>query len=355
MARPPLLKGDQPLSTVRAFFLTPWIRELEKAGKDVDGFLTEHRLHGVRLSTLYEEIPLRECIGFTETLSETLERNFLGLELANEFRVTDLGPAYIVIALAKNLRTALSSLARCQASWQTDTVLDLVQHTDTTGFRYAIQDPAVWPRRQDAEFVLGTIARIVRERAGPHWRPERIEFEHDVSGRAERLSRWFGGPVVGNRAANAIYIANEDMDRPLRQFAIQEDDILPLVERHLVELMTPPRKPLPTWAAKADFLIGRKLGRAEVKIEDIAAELHTSPRSLRRHLAEEGTSFRALLRERRESTVKAILQSESTKLKELAYRLNYSDSATLSRAYKNWTGSSPSSLRFRQNKNPDEE
>lgn len=339
------MKGDAPLPTVRAFFLTPWVAELEKACANVEEVLTEYNLQGIRLSALYEEIPLRTCIAFTEHVADLLNRPFLGLDLANDWRSTGLGPVYLMTALAGNLRAALSSLARCQSSWQTDTILNLAPSSDTAGFCYAIQNPTIWPRRQDAEFVMAMLVGIVRDRIGPHWRPVGVEFEHDIDKRVERLSQWFGAPVVGNCAANTIRIANADLDRPLRQAAIREDDLLPLVERHLLELMTPPRKPQSSWAAKTSYLIGKRLGRSEIRLEHIAVELNTSERSLRRHLAEEGTTFRDLLRERRQTTVQAVMQSESTKLKELAYRLNYSDSATLSRAYKAWTGSPPSSLR----------
>lgn len=349
MARYPLKKGDEPLPTMRAFFLASWIEELAKVHPKVDEVLAAYQLQGVDRSSLYNDLPLHECLRFTEDLAQMLSRDYLGLELAHEFRMTDLGPAYLIPALAKNLRVALSSLARCQTSWQSDTILDLVRDEDTTGFRYLIQDPAIWPRRQDAEFVLGTIAMIARERISPHWRPVSVEFEHDVSQRMDYLSHWFGAPVTGNNSANVIHIANEDMDQPLRKFTLQEDDIVPLLEQHLLELLTPSRKPLPTWASKTDFLIGKRMGSAELKIDAIAADLSTSVRSLRRHLADEGTSFRALLRERRQITVDAILNSEPTRLKELAYRLNYSDSAVLSRAYKSWTGSAPSRRRAQQN------
>lgn len=336
---------DQTLATVRTFFLSPWIAELEKAGVDVDSVLARHHLQGVRLSALYEEISLLNSVALTEHAAELLNRPFLGLDIADTWRMTDFGPAYLIIAFAGSLRAALSSLGRCQRSWQTDTILDLVSTPDSVGVRYVIQSPAIWPRRQDAEFVMGTLMQLARGRAGANWRPVRVEFEHDLSGREERLARWFGAPVVGNQPANVIHIGLEDIDRPLRPAMAEDTDILPLVERHLLELMAVAPKPEPSWSARIDYLIGKRLGRTSVGIEVIAAELHTSVRSLRRYLAAEGTTFRDLLRERRHATAQAVLQSEGTRIKELAWRLNYSDSATLSRAFKNWTGTAPSNLR----------
>lgn len=336
---------NQTLATVRTFFLVPWIAELEAAGVDVTWVLGHHHLSGMRLAALYEEVLLLNSIALTEHAADLLDRPFLGLEIADKWRMTDFGAAYLVIAFARSLRAALSSLARCQRSWQTDTILDLVTTPDSVGMRYAIQSPAIWPRRQDAEFVMGTFAQLAWGRAGPAWRPLRVEFEHDLTGRQERLARWFGAPVIGNQPTNVIHFALEDIDRPLRPAIAEDQDVLPMVEKHLLELMAATPRPQPTWTAQTDYLIGKRLGRTPVNIEIVAAELHVSARSLRRHLADEGTTFRELLRDRRQATARAVLESEGTRIKELAWRLNYSDSATLSRAFKTWTGSAPSDVR----------
>jgi AraC-like DNA-binding protein len=89
-------------------------------------------------------------------------------------------------------------------------------------------------------------------------------------------------------------------------------------------------------------LIARKLGRSEVGIETVAAEMRMSVRTLRRHLAGEGTTFRQILQGHRRTAVEAMLSSNGARLSDVAGRLSYSDSAVLSRAFKNWTGMSPS-------------
>jgi AraC-like DNA-binding protein len=123
---------------------------------------------------------------------------------------------------------------------------------------------------------------------------------------------------------------------------VDNGDLTPILERHLMELLAAEEGLQHSCAGRVRELLARRLGRATVHINDIAAEMNTSVRTLRRHLMAEGTSFRDLLQERRQATIEAILRSpEGARLSALASRLSYSDSAVLSRAFKGWTGLSP--------------
>lgn len=91
-----------------------------------------------------------------------------------------------------------------------------------------------------------------------------------------------------------------------------------------------------------------RLLRAPHRMPDcvtVAAELNLSPRSLRRHLREEGTSFRTLADEVRRALAEELLAKANLKLAEVASRLGYADAASFVHAFKRWTGQSPSAFR----------
>jgi AraC-like DNA-binding protein len=77
-------------------------------------------------------------------------------------------------------------------------------------------------------------------------------------------------------------------------------------------------------------------------LEQIAAERHVDSRSLRRHLDAEGTSFRELRNQTRHALAVDLLRSGEHSIAAIATRIGYSDAATFSRAFKQWTGMSPS-------------
>jgi AraC-like DNA-binding protein len=82
-------------------------------------------------------------------------------------------------------------------------------------------------------------------------------------------------------------------------------------------------------------------------IEDVARELRTSSRTLRRALHNMGTSFRALLDEAAKARAEEMLRRNSDKLEHVASELGFSDVRTFRRAFKRWTGRSPAAFRGR--------
>ena len=70
-----------------------------------------------------------------------------------------------------------------------------------------------------------------------------------------------------------------------------------------------------------------------------------SERTLRRKLSDEGTSIRALVAEARQRRASELLGSTSASLDAIAYELGFSSVGAFCRAFKRWTGSSPTRYR----------
>lgn len=330
---------DADPATVRALFLAPFVQELERADLDVDTYLREFGFSISLTASLYEHVPLRQYIALTEDLARRLDRPYLGLELGQQFRLADFGPFYALFTLAHDLGAALERFARFQWAWQTHTSLEIVPGSTTTLYRYYIQDPSIWPRTQDAEYAIASLCGMIRQLQDPRWMPVEVEFEHDISGRRSRLSRYFGAHVSGGGLSNSIVVTNHDLRQPLRwRMGPHDATTLPVLERHLLNLLHEESKPNRSCAESAAIQVARRLGRAPVTIEAIAKGLNLSVRTLRRRLAAENTSFRSILRGQRLAKLDGIMASGPRPLAALAFRLNYSDPSVLSRAFKSWTG-----------------
>ena len=296
-------------STIRALFLAPLVRELAGHGVPVDSFLSHYGLSVAQLTHLYERVPLRQFVALAEGAAARLGRPFLGLELGGNFVLSDLGPFYALFILAGDLQTALAQLTRFQAAWQTKTQFELVSGHSNSACRYCIEDPSIWPRMQDAEFAIASLTTFIRELTHKRWRPIAVEFEHNVSNRLDTLGRFFNAPVRGNCDANRLVMDNGDLKNPVRwRLESEEHDVAPILERHLMELLRPEEEEVPgSVSAQVDALIARRLGRSDLGIETLAAEMKMSVRSLRRHLAEEGTTFRQILQAHRRTAIEAML------------------------------------------------
>lgn len=330
---------EQDPATIRALFLEPFVAELEGGVADVDGFLRRYGFSSLRPDRPYEQVPLRQFVALAEAMANRLDRPFLGLELGQRFKLADFGLFYPLFTLVDNVRSALDRFIQFQSAWQTHTSMDVVRGEQLSIYRYCIQDPTIWPRRQDAEFALASICSLIRDLTQARWQPVEVEFEHEVGEREARLRQFFRCPVSGGHPANLIVIANDDLRRPVRRRPGPRDgDLLPMLERHLLDLLGAPRQDRRSLIEHTSWLVARRLGRASVEIDAVAAEMNLSARTLRRRLALEGTSFRAILQEQRRIKLETLLRDGVAPLAQLAESLGYSDPAVLSRAFRAWTG-----------------
>lgn len=87
---------------------------------------------------------------------------------------------------------------------------------------------------------------------------------------------------------------------------------------------------------------GRILGA-----EDVAAELALSTRTMHRRLREESTSLRALKEETKLELAKQELMRGRTPIKRIAELAGFRNEKSFSRAFRNWTGTSPRDFRVK--------
>jgi AraC-like DNA-binding protein len=82
-------------------------------------------------------------------------------------------------------------------------------------------------------------------------------------------------------------------------------------------------------------------------LEDVAQELHMSPRTVKRKLAEHGTTFSALRDDLRRQRALLLLDNRALTIGDVAARLGYSELPNFTRAFRKWTGKTPVAYRER--------
>ena len=79
--------------------------------------------------------------------------------------------------------------------------------------------------------------------------------------------------------------------------------------------------------------------------EDLASYLCMTPRTLRRRLSEQGTSFRGIVKELRCEAAKKLILATQLTIEDIGCSVGFSDASNFRSAFKKWTGQTPSSLR----------
>lgn len=98
-------------------------------------------------------------------------------------------------------------------------------------------------------------------------------------------------------------------------------------------------------SATVERLLIERMPERTSTIETMAQALSIHPRTLRRRLLREGTSFRDILARVREQLAIGYLRQTQLSNDEIAVRLGYSEAANFRHAFARWTGTSPGNYR----------
>ena len=141
--------------------------------------------------------------------------------------------------------------------------------------------------------------------------------------------------------ANGFTLSAEDLSAPNTS---SDPALLALLEHHANQAISG-RQPLQGLPGLVRQRLRESLGRRLPSIQEMARRLRLSPRTLQRRLSEEGTSFQQQLDAVREELARVYVQESKLPLGEVAYLLGYSELSTFLRAFRRWTGKTPSQFR----------
>jgi AraC-like DNA-binding protein len=135
---------------------------------------------------------------------------------------------------------------------------------------------------------------------------------------------------------NVAVLSAEALDLPLPQ----ADELTAAATAQQCRELVQRRRALAGTAGRVRDELVRTPG-AMPAVDEVAEQLALSERTLRRRLAEEGTSFRALVDEVRCALAEELLSTGSLSVEQVAHRLGYAETASFTHAFTRWKGVSP--------------
>ena len=190
------------------------------------------------------------------------------------------------------------------------------------------------------EELFSSCMIYLRALTGAAFLPLRIEFIYPEPAHADAYADEFGVPVRFGRLANRFVVDAGWLTYPLpshEPLALRQS--LAMLEQEVRMAM-----PADDLAMSVERAIARSLATG-AHIEDIAAGLNMSGRTLRRRLTGQGLSFDVLLDNVRRTRVLSLLANPRLLFEQIAAEAGYSDVRSFRRAFRRWTGVSPSEFR----------
>src|SRR6185369_6053431 len=87
------------------------------------------------------------------------------------------------------------------------------------------------------------------------------------------------------------------------------------------------------------------LSSGEATAEETAKQLHMSPRTLQRKLAEANTTYLKLVDDARKDLALRYIEDPRRSVTDITFSLGFSQPSAFTRAFRRWTGRSPSDYR----------
>lgn len=195
--------------------------------------------------------------------------------------------------------------------------------------------------RIGVEYLLATLARATCQMVGGGWRPSGIVLGHRPPVPLTAWEATCGVPVrIGD--APALVLGEDALALPVAARLSPEAGAL---VREMLAWYTP--RPAPTIADRVAAALVRDLASVAPKVEQVAAELGVSPRSLHRQLAAAGTSYQRVLDRLRCAEAVRQAVDRGRPFKAIAAAVGFADQRAFRRAFKRWTGTTPQQFRRR--------
>ena len=201
--------------------------------------------------------------------------------------------------------------------------------------------------RPYAEYVLAAVFLRTRIATNQRFPLMRVEFSHPRPADISEHERIFECPVMFDAETCRMVIARDVWDT---RRTGGDPDLFSVLDTHAKMLLD--QRPGPADPDDPANIVARVRGAIESelrggdpKLESIARTLAMSPRTLQRRLRDQGVLFNDVLDEMRFQAAKSYLSPGDIAGAEVAYLLGFAEPSSFNRAFKRWSGRTPTEYR----------
>jgi AraC-like DNA-binding protein len=202
-------------------------------------------------------------------------------------------------------------------------------------------NPAVVPvAAVFVDIVMALLLDLCRMNAGAALRPVAATLRRKKPHPADAHQRFFGCKVEFEAEENTFVLSVDDADRPLPSANRQ---LAAVFDKMLAEELARLDKSDVVSRCRAAVL--EQLSSGEGTAEDTAKQLHMSARTLQRKLAAANTTYLQLVDDTRKDLALRYIEDPRRSVTDITFSLGFSQPSAFTRAFKRWTGLSPSDYR----------
>lgn len=309
---------------VRAAALTHFAEVAQQCGLDALQLLADAGLPSRCLEDPDLKVSARAVCQVLERAAERAREPAFALRMAQQRRLSNIGPLALVVRDQPTLRDALESIVRYLHLHNEALGISLEPSGDLVLIREDLLLDVGPSLRQAHELVVAATYKVLGLFLGAAWRPRLVCFAHGAPADTSAHRRLFGAELAFGCEFSGLVCAAADLTAP-------NPGADPVLARYALQMLSDPLQRSAAWSARVHELIVLMLPRGHCRVERVAQHLGVDRRTVCRHLAAEGTSFSAVLDQVRAELMTRYRADGRRPLAEVSALLGFSAPSALSR------------------------
>jgi AraC-like DNA-binding protein len=322
-------------------FVHALLEQVERVGVSRALLLTAAEFDSARLEDKDARITLAEYDRLWEVALDATGDDAFGLHTAEHVSATTYSLMAHLVERAATFREAIEVTLRFHRLMADRPTLELIEAGTTATLRCKVEDGAPRCRRARAEHIMTSFYRWLRF-FSPTAPVLRASFDHAAPSYRAEYTRIFEGAEHFDEPDIGIVFDRDVLDAS----TVHKDEELHNALAAQAKLRVARIAGKVTYADRVLEVLMRGGAPQRLEMSRVARTLGLSPRSLRRRLEAEGASYNAIAENALATVAKRLLAVEERTIQETAHEMGFSDASAFNRAFKRWTGTTPSSYRM---------
>jgi AraC-like DNA-binding protein len=263
----------------------------------------------------------------------------LGLLLGQRGNGSSLGIVGLLLREARTVGSALRDLVKYLHLHDRGAVWGLAVHDDVAVLSYSIYEAGVESTGQLADVAMAVAANQMRILCGAAWNPSEVLLPHSQPPAAEAFGRFFRAPVRFDAEQASLVFRASSLEQLVKG---ADPDLHRLLKEQLDQLKPAAAADLPDQMRR---VLRTLLTSHRCSAESTAHLFAIHRRTLNRRLKAAGTAFHTLVEEIRYEIARQLLAETTMPMVQVTAALHYSEASAFTRAFRRWSGLTPSEWR----------
>jgi AraC-like DNA-binding protein len=331
--------GEVPMAETRvaATYAQLLYEYLDRQGLDAE------RVLGARRPAADQHfVPMSEWQNWLRRVDAMEQRPALALRIAEGISARHFGVLGYAALACDTLAEALQRMERFHASVYDANPAHMTATPEAVAIEWGVARGR--PGALVDETAIASLVQLARDMTGRYWPVQSVSFVNPPPAHTQPYEDFFGGQVLFGQPVTRLVFDQAYLALPLRK---SDPALLQLLDQQAEQLLQQVAA-VPAMVDNWRKTLVPLIREGKTSLSALAQAHHTSPRSLQRRLAEQGTSFQQLLDNTRQHLAEGHLRDARLDLVEIALLLGYSEQSAFTRAFRAWTGHAPAQWRRQQ-------